>query len=176
MTGDFLRVMEKAKELRDRNYPYCPYVCHRNGKPFNELLHGWNAACKRVGLEGRTFHDLRRTGVRNLIRAGVTETVAMKISGHRSRSIFDRYNITSEEDLRQAATRLGDYIQQKKVTIPVTLAEFSDPRSEGNAPQPIEKLAEGVGFEPTVPLPGLRFSRPVRSATPAPLRPALSRT
>lgn len=68
MTGDFLRVMEKTKELRDRNYPYCPYVCHRNGKPFNELLHGWNAACKRVGLEGKWFHDLRRTGVRNLTR------------------------------------------------------------------------------------------------------------
>ena len=48
--------MEKAKELRGRNYPYCPYVSHRNGKPFNQLRHGWDAACERVGVKGRTFH------------------------------------------------------------------------------------------------------------------------
>ena len=121
LNGDFLKVMLKAKELRDRNYPSCPYVCHRNGKPFDNLRHGWIAACKRVGLDGRTFHDLRRTGVRNLIRAGVPETVAMKISGHKTRSVFDRYNVTSEDDLRQAAERLSQYIQGKTVTVPVTV-------------------------------------------------------
>ena len=115
MTGDFLAVMKKAKELRDRDYPQCQYVCHRDGKPFNNLIHGWKSACKRVGLEERTFHDLRRTGIRNFVRAGVPETVVMKISGHKTRSVFDRYNITSEEDLREAAHRLGNYIQQKKV-------------------------------------------------------------
>ena len=125
LSGDFLRVMLKAKELRDRHYPNCPHVCHRNGKPFSNLRHGWLAACKRVGLEGRTFHDLRRTGVRNLIRAGVPETVAMKISGHKTRSVFDRYNVTSEEDLRQASQRLDQYIQQKTVTVPVTVEQFN---------------------------------------------------
>ncbi len=161
--------MEKAKELRGRNYPYCPYVCHRNGKPFNQLRHGWDAACERVGVKGRTFHDLRRTGVRNLIRAGVPETVAMKISGHKTRSVFDRYDITSEEDLREAATRLEDYIGRKKVTLLVTPEDLVHQSVRGETTQPLENLAEGVGFEPTVPLPGLRFSRPVRSATPAPL-------
>jgi len=176
MTGDFLRVLEKAKEFRGRDYPSCPYVCHRNGNPFNQLRHGWEAATKRVGLEGRTFHDLRRTGIRNLIRAGVPETVAMKISGHKTRSVFDRYNITSEEDLRQAATRLGEYIQGKKVTLLVTPEDFAPQPVPGETTQPLEYMAEGVGFEPTVQLPGLRFSRPARSTTPSPLRPALSRT
>lgn len=63
------------------------------------------------------------------MRAGVPETVVMKISGHKTRSVFDRYNITSEDDLRQAAHRLGKYIQRKKGTLSGTLdgiGEFSD--------------------------------------------------
>lgn len=51
----------------------------------------------------------------------------MKISGHKTRSVFDRYNITSEDDLRQAVSRLTRYIQQKEVTLSVTLAELEQP-------------------------------------------------
>ena len=125
---------------------------------------------KRLGLSGFLFHDLRRSGVRNLVRAGVPETVAMKISGHKTRSAFDRYNISSEEDLKDAATRLDDYIQRKKVTIMVTQDNVASVPDLTAHSQPLVKVAERVGFEPTVELPRQQFSRLPDSAALAPLR------
>ena len=86
----------------------CPWVFHREGKQVRSFRRSWLTACKRAGVPGRIPHDFRRTAVRNLVIAGVPEVVAMKMTGHNTRSVFERYNIVSESDLEEAAKRLNE--------------------------------------------------------------------
>jgi len=66
----------------------------------------WRAATKAAGCPGRVIHDLRRPAIRNLVRDGVSEHVAMKLSGHLTPSVFRRYDIISDSDLDAAAEKL----------------------------------------------------------------------
>jgi integrase len=80
----------------------------RKGEQRKSMAWMWRQACKRAGLPGKWKHDLRRTAVRDMVNAGISERVAMKITGHRTRSTFDRYHIVSPGDLRDAARMMAD--------------------------------------------------------------------
>jgi integrase len=109
MTKEVYDALSGLKDQRDWNWPEVQQVFVRGGKPIKDYRKAWRSACKRVGLDGLNPHDMRRSAVRNMVRSGVPEKVAMAISGHKTRSVFDRYNIVSEQDLAQAAQALDDY-------------------------------------------------------------------
>lgn len=77
-----------------------------SGQPMKSIQRAWRAACVRCGLPHKLIHDLRRTFARTAVRAGVSEAVAMQLTGHKTRSMFQRYNITSAADLKHAAALL----------------------------------------------------------------------
>lgn len=104
LDGELREVLERQWE---RHASGCEYVFHRRGRPMGDFEKAWAKACERAGCPGMLFHDFRRTAARNLIRAGVPERVAMQITGHKTRAIFDRYHIVSEGDLREAAWKLA---------------------------------------------------------------------
>jgi integrase len=102
-----------ARRLRARRLDTPLVFHHHGGHPVRDWRYSWRRACRTAGLPGKLFHDLRRTVVRNLVRSGVPERVAMAITGHKTRAVFDRYNIVSETDLRQATARLAEYVAEQ---------------------------------------------------------------
>ncbi len=87
-----------------------PWVFHhRYGKTISDYHGSWRKATKALGMAGKIPHDFRRTAVRNLERAGVPRSVAMKLVGHKTESIYRRYAIVAKQDLVDGLKRLADY-------------------------------------------------------------------
>ena len=141
LSGELGEIVKRRKAKRQvktkSGVVLAAFIFHREGKPVGDFRKAWATGCVAANLgrfvcdgcnqtvnghrceecnrearyTGRIFHDLRRTAVRNMVRAGVPERIAMTISGHKTRSIFDRYNIVNEADLRDAMQRVQDHLR-----------------------------------------------------------------
>lgn len=130
------QVLERREQLRLKGDPR---VFHRDGVPVRTWRYALRDACQRAHVPHRLLHDCRRTAARNLVRAGVPERVAMLLTGHKTRAVFDRYNIVNERELLSAGQTLAAYVQQvqdgtRRVTRkrgrPPTAKESTTPTSE----------------------------------------------
>ncbi len=117
LTVEVLASLEMQKARTGQFYSEAEWVfCDDSGKPIKDLSWAWRIACRKAGFVDeadkptKLLHDCRRSAVRNMVRSGTSEKVCMAISGHKTRSIFDRYAIVSERDLLAAASRLSEHI------------------------------------------------------------------
>ncbi len=111
LTPRLREVLEKqivrTEALQRATGQIIPWLFHRDGKRIKTFRRSWLTACKRAGVPGRIPHDFRRTAARNLERAGVPRSTAMKMIGHKTESIYRRYAIVDEGMLREGAEKLG---------------------------------------------------------------------
>jgi integrase len=99
-----------------------PHVFHRAGAPILDFRGAFESACEKAGLTGRLDHDLRRTAVRNLERAGVPRSTAMKLTGHKTEAVYRRYAIVSEADLAEGVGKLARLHTQQDGPEPVVIS------------------------------------------------------
>jgi integrase len=114
---DIINRRRAAAVLKSDDAPtrFAEFVFHRNGEPIGDFRKAWASACVSAGLGKMLFHDLRRTASRNMISAGVPQAVAMKITGHRTDSMFRRYAIVNEEQKREALAKTQQYLSLRRV-------------------------------------------------------------
>ena len=110
MSAPLRAVLERR---RRRRQPGDPRVFRRDGVPVRVWRTALRDACRQAHVPHRMLHDCRRTAARNLIRAGVPERIAMLLTGHKTRAVFDRYNIVNEDELLTAGERLAAYVAKR---------------------------------------------------------------
>jgi integrase len=135
LCGELRQYLELAYRGRDS-----PFIVSYKGHSASEPKRAWNTARQAAGLPGLLFHDLRRTAVRNMVRAGIPEKVAMLISGHKTRSVFERYNIVDERDFQVAGERMTAYLESRRVVTTKVTGESSDPEVQGSKPNDVNEV------------------------------------
>ena len=113
---DLIKVRWQKREVKSKSGEtyISPLVFHKDGKPIGDFRKRWNTSCEKAGYPDKLFHDFRRTATRNFTRAQVPESVAMSITGHKTNSMFRRYNITNMDDKRNAFLAAQAHLESKK--------------------------------------------------------------
>lgn len=111
MVGELQEIIERSAKAR---LLACPFIFHRNGRPIRSFRKAFQAAAEEIGQPNLTPHDMRRSAVRNFRKAGLSQVEAMKLSGHKTVSVFQRYDIVDEQDLAESMDRVQEYLRSQK--------------------------------------------------------------
>jgi integrase len=132
LEGELGELIERRRGAREIEIDKVPMIAslifHRAGDPVGDIRKAWATACKKAGIR-RLFHDLRRSACRNMIAAGVAQSIAMKVSGHKTDSMFRRYAIAAETDLRSALRRTQEHLKTAKQNV-IAMPAKRSPASE----------------------------------------------
>jgi integrase len=128
-------LMQKA--IRHARFPKCRYAFFGGtGERIVDFRKAWLSACKRAGLSGLIFHDLRRSAARNMRRAGVPEHTIMKIAGWRTPAMFRRYDIQDGRDIQRAAEIMEQKIAESGAISTISSTMVTEGPSESAARKP----------------------------------------
>lgn len=111
LTGELAEIIERRRRVR---HPDAPWVFHREGQPIRDFRGAWKQALEKAGVENYHFHDLRRTATRNMALAGVPEKHIMQVTGHKTRHMMDRYNITVERDTHNTLAQMQAFLEAQR--------------------------------------------------------------
>jgi integrase len=110
LTGALREIIMRRTEVRELA---CPFVFHRRGRQIKSFRRAFKAAANRIGQAGLLPHDMRRSAIRNFRKAGLSETEGMMLSGHKTNSVYKRYDIIDEDDLRQSMSKVQRHLKRE---------------------------------------------------------------
>ena len=134
------RQLARTREIEKATGQVIPWLFHRAGKPIKSFRRAWLRACTEAGVPDRIPHDSSRSAVRNLERAGVSRSAAMKMVGHKTQSIYSRYAIADESMLQDGGTRLSA-LHAKEAEAARVVVPIGEARSRsGKCPDKVRRL------------------------------------